>query len=334
MVEAIAAQIGKLVKRPRQAVLVRDLIRAAISTRRPRSGRLQLKDGREYELAAIPIPVDDVLFTILDVTDSARVETALRERTMALEEADRVKTAFVSNISYELRTPLTSIAGFAEMLDEGYAGKLPGTAKDYVGAIISSVGRLSALIDDILDLTQSDMGSLLLAEDEIDLADLGETVAAQAREIAEAKQIEFEAAIDASAGTITGDRRRLGQAMLNLLRNAVQFTPSGGRVTLTVEGKEAEAQLIVSDNGPGIPPAEQARVFDRFQHNAAQGDGGMGLGLPLARQFIEAHGGTVRLTSELGMGTTFLVTLPRTAGQRAAHRALAAPSDGEAQASA
>jgi signal transduction histidine kinase len=213
------------------------------------------------------------------------------------------------------------------MLDGGYAGELPGTARDYVGAIITSVGRLSALIDDILDLTQSDMGSLLLAEDEIDLADLGEAVAAQAREIAVAKQIDFEAMIDSSAGTITGDRRRLSQAILNLLRNAVQITPAGGRVTLTVEGKEAEAQLIVSDNGPGIPPAEQARVFDRFQSNAAQSDGGMGLGLPLARQFIEAHGGAVRLTSELGMGTTFHVTLPRTAGQRAAHRALAeAPS--------
>ncbi|MDB5668924.1 MAG: sensor histidine kinase [Alphaproteobacteria bacterium] len=334
MVEAIAAHIGKLVKRPRQAVLVRDLIRAAISTRRPRSGRLSLKDGREYELAAIPIPADDVLFTILDVTDSARVETALRDRTMALEEADRVKTAFVSNISYELRTPLTSIAGFAEMLEGGYAGTLPGTANDYVGAIITSVGRLSALIDDILDLTQSDMGSLLLAEDEIDLADLGETVAAQAREIAGAKQIEFEATIDASAGTITGDRRRLNQAMLNLLRNAIQFTPAAGRVTLTVEGKEAEAQLIVSDNGPGIPPAEQARVFDRFQSSAAQTDGGIGLGMPLARQFIEAHGGTIKMTSELGRGTTFQVTLPRTEGQRAAHRALAVPPESGAQAPA
>jgi signal transduction histidine kinase len=334
MVEAIAAHIGKLVKRPRQAVLVRDLIRAAISTRRPRSGRLSLKDGREYELAAIPIPADDVLFTILDVTDSARVETALRDRTMALEEADRVKTAFVSNISYELRTPLTSIAGFAEMLEGGYAGTLPGTANDYVGAIITSVGRLSALIDDILDLTQSDMGSLLLAEDEIDLADLGETVAAQAREIAGAKQIEFEATIDASAGTITGDRRRLNQAMLNLLRNAIQFTPAAGRVTLTVEGKEAEAQLIVSDNGPGIPPAEQARVFDRFQSSAAQSDGGIGLGMPLARQFIEAHGGTIKMTSELGRGTTFQVTLPRTEGQRAAHRALAVPPESGAQAPA
>jgi signal transduction histidine kinase len=253
---------------------------------------------------------------------------------MALEEADRVKTAFVSNISYELRTPLTSIAGFAEMLEGGYAGTLPATANDYVGAIITSVGRLSALIDDILDLTQSDMGSLLLAEDEIDLADLGETVAAQAREIAGAKQIEFEAKIDASAGTITGDRRRLNQAMLNLLRNAIQFTPAAGRVTLTVEGKEAEAQLIVSDNGPGIPPAEQARVFDRFQSSAAQSDGGIGLGMPLARQFIEAHGGTIKMTSELGRGTTFQVTLPRTEGQRAAHRALAVPPESGAQAPA
>ena len=343
MVEAIGAQIGKLVKRPRQNVLVRDLVRAAITTRRPRGARLSLKDGREYELAAIPIPTDDVLFTTLDVTDSARVESALRERTTALEEADRVKTAFVSNISYELRTPLTSIAGFAEMLEGGYAGTLPGTARDYVGAILASVGRLSALIDDILDLTQSDMGSLLLAEDEIDLVEFGETLAGQAREDAAAKQIELEASIEPSAGTITGDRRRLSQAILNLLRNAIQFTPSGGRVTLTIAGNEAEAHLTVADNGPGIPPGEQDRVFDRFQRSAVGGDGGdegkggVGLGLPLARQFVEAHGGTVTLTSTAGAGTTFHVTLPRTEGQRAAHRAALPPVDGvdgEAQAPA
>jgi signal transduction histidine kinase len=114
------------VKKPRQAMLVRDLVRGAMVSRRPRTGRLTLSDGREFALAAIPIPVDDVLFTTLDVTDSARVESALRERTAALEEADRIKTAFVSNISYELRTPLTSIAGFAEMMEAGYAGELPG----------------------------------------------------------------------------------------------------------------------------------------------------------------------------------------------------------------
>jgi signal transduction histidine kinase len=264
-----------------------------------------------------------VLFTTLDVTDSARVESALRERTAALEEADRIKTAFVSNISYELRTPLTSIAGFAEMMEAGYAGELPGNARDYVGAILSSVGRLSALIDDILDLTQSDTGSLLLAEEEVDVAEMLEGLLDQARALADTKAIRFSSVLQPSAGTITGDRRRLGQALMNLLRNAVQFTPDGGAVRLSCDGDAAAARIVVVDSGPGIAPADQTRIFDRFQRSGADSmgasAGGVGLGLPLARQFVEAHGGTIALRSEPGEGAEFTITLPRTAEQRGAY---------------
>ena len=322
LVEGLAAELAPRVRKSRQAMLVRDLVRGAIVSRRPRTGRVGLADGREFQLAAIPIPGEDVLFTTLDVTDSARVEEALRERTAALEEADRLKTAFVSNISYELRTPLTSIAGFAEMLEAGYAGELPGSARDYVGAILSSVGRLSALIDDILDLTQSDTGSLLLAEEEVDVAEMLEGLLGEAREMSDAKAIRFSSVLQPSAGTITGDRRRLGQALLNLLRNAVQFTPQGGAVRLTCEGDEAEARIVVADSGSGIAPAEQTRIFDRFQRSGeGAAAGGVGLGLPLARQFVEAHGGTIALRSAPGEGSEFTVTLPRTAEQRAAYAA-------------
>ncbi|HEY0115774.1 MAG TPA: HAMP domain-containing sensor histidine kinase, partial [Allosphingosinicella sp.] len=320
VVETLASHLSPLAKRPRQAMLVRDLVRGAIVSRRPRTGRLSLADGREYHLAAIPIPVDDVLFTTLDVTDSHRVETALRERTAALEEADRIKTAFVSNISYELRTPLTSIAGFAEMMEAGYAGELPDNARDYVMAILTSVARLSALIDDILDLTQSDSGGLLLAEDELDVAEMIETLLDQARELAQAKSITFQASLIPSAGNITGDRRRLSQAVLNLLRNAFQFTPEGGEVALLVDGDEDAARIVVADSGPGIGPADQMRIFDRFQRSGTRdaAASGMGLGLPLAKQFVEAHGGTITLRSEPGEGAEFTINLPRTAVQRAA----------------
>jgi signal transduction histidine kinase len=333
LVEALATELAPRVKKPRQAMLVRDLVRGAIVSRRPRTGRLSLADGREFELAAIPIPVDDVLFTTLDVTDSARVESVLRERTAALEEADRIKTAFVSNISYELRTPLTSIAGFAEMMEAGYAGELPASARDYVGAILTSVSRLSALIDDILDLTQSDTGSLLLAEEEVDVAEMIEGLLDQARELAKTKAIRFSSVLQPSAGTVTGDRRRLCQALMNLLRNAVQFTPEGGAVRLSCDGDAAGARIVVTDSGPGIPAADQTRIFDRFQRSdtgeMGGAAGGVGLGLPLARQFIEAHGGTIGLKSEPGQGSEFTIFLPRTAEQRGAYlkaRGAAAPA--------
>jgi signal transduction histidine kinase len=320
LVETLASALAPRAKAKRQGMLVRDLVRGAIVSRRPRSGRLALVDGREFQLAAIPIAGEDVLFTTLDVTDSARVETALRERTAALEEADRIKTAFVSNISYELRTPLTSIAGFAEMMEAGYAGALEDSAREYVAAILASVGRLSALIDDVLDLTQSDTGGLLLAEEEVDVAEMVEGLLEQARGLADEKGVLFSSVVEPSAGMITGDRRRLGQAVINLLRNATQVAASGGSVRLTCDGDDEAARIVVADTGPGIAPADQTRIFDRFQRSS-EGERGAGLGLPLARQFVEAHGGTIVLKSEVGEGAEFTISLPRTAGQRAARRA-------------
>jgi signal transduction histidine kinase len=251
---------------------------------------------------------------MLDVTASRTVEAALRERTSALEEADRLKTAFVSNMSYELRTPLTSIGGFAEMLAGGYGGELPATATDYVTAIMDAVSRLSAMIDNVLDLTQSDSGSLLLAEDQVDLAAMCEAAGEEFRDTAKRKAIELAVKIGPSAGTVTGDRRRLRQALDNILRNAFAYTDEGGRVLLHAGGTGQEAEITVSDNGRGIAAADQDKVFDRFNRTALAGGGdepALGLGLPLARQFIEAHGGRIDLVSEPGEGTTVTIRLPR-----------------------
>jgi len=313
-IDALSPHIAKMLKNRAHASLVRELIRAATVERKQRSGRVSLTDGREYEFAAVPLPDGNALFAMLDVTASRTVEAALRERTEALEEADRLKTAFVSNMSYELRTPLTSIAGFAEMLSGGYAGELPPTAVDYVGAILESVARLGVLIDNVLDLTQSDSGSLLLAEEEVDLAALCGDIAGRSAEGAAKKGIEFVAEIDPKAGSVTGDRRRLGQALEHVLGNAFAYTGDRGRVLLRASGSKKGAEIIVSDNGRGIEPADQARVFDRFHRTeAASGsaEAALGLGLPLARQFIEAHGGSIELVSEPGEGTTVTIRLPR-----------------------
>ena len=259
----------------------------------------------------MPLPDGNALFAMLDVTASRTVEAALRERAEALEAADRLKTAFVSNMSYELRTPLTSIAGFAEMLAAGYAGELPGTASDYVTAILESVARLGALIDDVLDLTQSDSGSLLLAEDEVDLAALCAEAGEAFREQAERRAIDFAVEIERGAGNLTGDRRRLRQSVDNLLKNAFAYSEEGGRVLLHASGNTKQAEIHVSDNGRGIAPADQARVFDRFNRTDDRRDASLGLGLPLAKQFVEAHGGTIELLSQVGQGTTVTVRLPR-----------------------
>ena len=313
-VDQLTPHIGSKLKNPTHAGIVRELVRSATVERKQRSGRVSLADGRDFEFAAVPLPDGNALFTMLDITSSRMIEAALRDRNEALEEADRLKTAFVSNMSYELRTPLTSIGGFAELLAEGYAGELPPQASEYVLAIMQSVARLGALIDNVLDLTQSDSGSLLLAEDSADLQALALEAANELHGLAGERGIEFVVEVEPSVGTVTGDRRRLGQAVGNILKNAIDFTGSGGRVLLHATGNEEEAVITISDNGPGIAHVDQTRVFDRFQR-AQDGkpgrDEAMGLGLPLAKQFVEAHGGTVELQSEPGAGTTVIIRLPR-----------------------
>jgi signal transduction histidine kinase len=315
-VDALTPHIAKKLKNPSHAGIVRELVRSATVERKQRTGRVSLTDGRDFEFAAVPLPDGNALFTMLDITDSRMIEAALRERNEALEDADRLKTAFVSNMSYELRTPLTSIAGFAEMLAGGYAGELQPTAADYVRAILESVARLGVLIDNVLDLTQSDTGSLLLAEERIDLEAVCTEAADQIRQLAMRTEIEFAVEVDASVGWIVGDRRRLRQALDNVLENAVAYTPAGGRVLLHAVGSHAEASITVSDSGAGIAAADQTRVFDRFHRTMVVGAGrneALGLGLPLAKQFVEAHRGTIELQSEVGVGTTVTLRLPRSA---------------------
>src|SRR5438045_434355 len=169
---------------------------------------------------------------MVDVTDSTRIEAALRERATALEEADRVKTDFVANMSYELRTPLTSIGGFAEMLAAGYAGKLPPAATDYVGAILVSVERLSKLINDVLDLTQGDTQGVVLERERVDIAGMCRAAAQALRSRAEEKGLKLEVALEPSAGSVIGDARRLRESVEHILRNAVAYTDEGGHVWL------------------------------------------------------------------------------------------------------
>ncbi len=309
LVEAVA---GRLVN-PSRGSLIRELVRSATVERKQRSGRLALKDGRHFEFAAVPLPDGNALFTMLDISDSRKVERVLRDRAASLEEADKAKTAFVSNMSYELRTPLTSISGFAEMLQAGLAGPLEPPAQEYVQAILTSTERLGSLVDRVLDLTQNDAGALPMERKHIELAVLLHDAGRDHRPAAITKGLDFAIEIDPMVGAIGGDAKRLRQVVDHLLDNAIGFTLTGGRILLHGSGDAARAQIVVSDNGPGMGPAEQAAAFDRFSRASGErdGDAALGLGLPLARQFVEAHGGTLTLISEPGEGTVVSVELPR-----------------------
>nr|WP_315383094.1 ATP-binding protein [uncultured Sphingomonas sp.] len=306
----VKAAGGKLVNAAR-AEIIGDLIRLAAKDRQQRGSSITFANGRHFDIAAVPLPDGNALVTMLDTTDRQRVERALRDRNEALEAADRVRTAFVANMSYELRTPLTSIKGFGEMLQGGFAGKLSADGKEYVEAILMSVDRLGGLIDDVLDLTQSEGQPIERETVDVELA--ATSAADVIAPLAKGKVIELVIEDAGTAGVVQGDARRIRQTVEHLLRHAVSHTSEGGRVLLHLDGNARVARVIVSDDGPGMPPEAVARAFDRFAQvgTSRGGDRALGLGLPLAKQFVEAHGGRIELISEPGQGTLVTVELPR-----------------------
>ncbi|HWI85113.1 MAG TPA: ATP-binding protein [Sphingomonas sp.] len=319
-VDALVQAIAPKLLDPSRAGLIRELVRVATVERQHRSGRISLIDGRHFEFAAVPLPDGNALFTLLDITASRGIEEALRDRNEALEEANRLKNAFVASMSYELRVPLTSIAGFAEMLSGGYAGELSETARDYVGAIMTAVGRLSSLMGDVLDLTQSAAGTLPMAMELIDVSEFVRGAVELVREPARSAGLTLAANLSPESGTVSGDRKRLAQALDHLLRNAITYTPAGGRVLVRSRIVDNMAEIVVSDNGPGISPKQRERIFERFRRSSigqvedgssgGVAEEGSGFGLPLARQFVEAHGGALELLSDIGRGTSVILRLP------------------------
>ena len=311
--ELVPAMARKLVN-PTAAAQIREMVRQTTDERQSAQGRVSMTDGRHFQFAAVPLPDGNALFTMVDVTDSTRIEAALRERAAALEEADRVKTDFVANMSYELRTPLTSIGGFTEMLSAGYAGKLTPTAADYVDAILEAVARLSKLVDDVLDLTTGDTRPVALEHERVDVGGLCRAALERARSEANAKAQKLDAEISAEVGFIFGDVRRLRESVEHVLENAIAYTDRKGRIQLVADGDDNQVVIKISDNGSGIAAEDLPRVFNRFarvEEAGVRGEAALGLGLPLTRQFVEAHGGTVELESKKGRGTTVILTIPR-----------------------
>ena len=311
-IDALLERIAARLKKPERAKTVGDVVRAATLDRRQTGGRALLADGRTLEFAGVPLPDGNSLLTVLDITDSQKAEEALKQRAAALEEADALKTRFLANMSYEFRTPLTSIGGFAELLEHGLGGELSESGKEYVGAILQSVDRLGEQIESVLDLSQSEAGMLPLAQEEIDLLPFVTKLVEDRAARIKAANLTLDMRGDRSAGRLQGDRRRLGRAIGHLIDNAIAATPEGGRILVELGVHKGKARLVISDNGAGMDAATLARALEGIKVSS-DGKGverRQGLGLPLARQLIEAHGGTLELISEPGQGTAAIVDLP------------------------
>ncbi|MBC2664140.1 PAS-domain containing protein [Novosphingobium flavum] len=311
-VDVLLERIGARLKRPVQSKQVGDVIRAATLDRVQTSGRVVLADGRTLEFAGVPLPDGNGLLTVLDITDSQKAEAALRERNAALTEADAVKTRFLANMSYEFRTPLTSIGGFAELLEAGIGGDLTPQGHEYVAAILTSVQRLGEQIETVLDLSQSEAGLLPLAEEEIELMPFVTKVVEERVHAIRDGGLTLDLRGDRGAGRVKGDRRRLARAIGHLVDNAIAATPRGGRILVDLTPTKQGPRVVISDNGAGMDTATLARAMQGLKPSAdgAGFERRQGLGLPLARQLIEAHGGTLELLSEPGQGTAAIVNLP------------------------
>ena len=230
-----------------------------------------------------------------------------------LEAANRNKSEFLANMSHELRTPLNAIIGFSEVLIERLFGELNPKQDDYLKDIHSSGQHLLSLINDILDLSKIEAGRMELEVTTFDAAEAIAGAMTLIRERAARHAIALDLAVDPTLAEIRADERKLKQILLNLLSNAVKFTPDGGRVGVRAAMAGGTLEVAVSDTGIGIAPADQPLVFDEFRqvgrHYSAQNEG-TGLGLALTKRFVELHGGSIRLESEPGKGSTFTFTLP------------------------
>ncbi|SOD99038.1 sensor histidine kinase [Caenispirillum bisanense] len=289
---------------------------AATGERTARRARLRRADDSVLEAVTVPLPDGGALATFADVTASAQVERALRERAEALTAADRLKSQFLANVSYELRTPLTTVSGFAEILADGYYGDLNSRQMEYARAMAETAQSLVTLIDDITDLASIEAGELALELDAFDVGAALASVLALTRESLRRKSVTMHFDCPPDTGWMVADEKRVKQVLYHLLSNAVRFTPQGGSVTLAAQRDGADVVFTVADTGAGIPPADQDFMFDTFARGP--GSPGHGLGLALVKSFVELHGGSVELVSVPGEGTTVTCRLPAGTGPGAA----------------
>ena len=290
---------------------IRSIISGLHDARTGVEWRMSRSDGSVTDTAAAPLPDGSTLLTFIDVTASVNVERALTERNQALVDAEKLRNDFVHHVSYELRSPLTNIIGFIQLLGDGSVGPLNAKQREYAGYVLKSSAALLAIINDILDLATIDTDAMELSLGDVDIA---ETMAAAAEGVQDRLaelQIHLQIVAIDGIGSFRADAKRIRQILFNLLSNAIGFSAAGQTVTLAAMRRDSEVVFKVSDQGRGIPPEVIDHVFDRFHsHTEGSRHRGVGLGLSIVRSFVELHGGRVLIETAPGEGTTVTCIFP------------------------
>ncbi len=290
---------------------IKEAVTAIVPERVPYEKQFDRLDGSVLTCAVLPLPDGGTLLTYVDVSDAKHAERALIEKNEALEDADRVKTAFISHVSYELRTPLTNIIGFSELLASPIVGPLTEKQRDYLNDIRLSGRTLLAIIDDILDLATIDAGTIELKLSPVKVRDVIDQAVQGVEERLKQNDVVLDIAIEPGIDEFVADGRRVTQMLYNLLSNAIGFSDVGGKIELGCSRDSAMISFTVTDQGVGIPADYQQAVFDRFESRPhGSGHRGAGLGLSIVKSLAELHGGTVTLDSAPGRGTCVKLSLP------------------------
>lgn len=273
-------------------------------------------DGVILECNSVMLPDGGVMVTYRDVTDSANVQQALEDKNQALIDAEKLKTDFLANVSYQLRTPLNAISGFSEILNNEYFGEINDKQREYTQGITDAAGRLASLIDDILDLSSIEAGYLRLDKAKVDIITLLESVYELTRDWAGMETLKIRKDFPKETpGEFVLDERRIKQAVINIIRNAISYTPSGGIITLSLKDEKDKVYIIINDTGIGIPEDEKHKIFEPFKTITRSEDSASrpntGLGLSLAKNIIAMHDGDIEVESILGEGTTVTICLPK-----------------------
>lgn len=303
---------------PEQWDEIKEILHQATLSRQSKTGRFTFADGREIDYATIPLPDGGMLNRFTDVSDTRKVERALREKNAALEQAERLKLEFLANVSYQLRTPLNAMMGFAEVLEKQYFGPLNDRQLEYASGMTQAGEKLIGLVNDILDLSTIEAGYLALHIRPIAIHPMIKSLYDLTHEWARKHSITLTFECDSNIGTIDGDERRLKQVFLNLISNAIKFTPENGRIQIIAEKHDNMLVCQIRDSGIGISKEDQERIFSPFvQLQKNQRHTGAGLGLSLVKSIIELHNGTITLESEVGTGTNVTCKIPLRANKQA-----------------